>query len=62
MARNIVDHFDSEPMVMLCVLKGGYRFFADLVDKIQSLSRNSDKYMPMSIDFIRVKSYVVRLG
>jgi hypoxanthine phosphoribosyltransferase len=58
LARDIFDDFASEPLVLLCVLKGGYRFFADLSDKIQSLSRNSGRSLPLSVDFIRLKSYV----
>ncbi len=60
LARDLVNDFGNEPVVALCVLKGGYRFFADLIGKIQTLSRNSPQCLPMSIDFIRVKSYLVR--
>ena len=44
------------------ILKGVYRFFADLTDKIQSKNRTSGgKSLPMMIDFIRLKSYVVSI-
>lgn len=46
-------------IVALCVLKGGYKFFADLLDYIKALNRNSDKSIPMTVDFIRLKSYCV---
>lgn len=59
LARDIVTDLGSEPLVALCVLKGGYKFFTDLMDKIQALNRNSDVCTPMSLDFIRLKSYVV---
>jgi len=48
-------------IVALCVLKGGYKFFADLLDYIKALNRNSDRSIPMTVDFIRLKSYQVRL-
>ena len=47
------------PLVMLCVLKGAYQFFSDLVDKIQSLNCvHKHKSLQLDIDFIRMKSYV----
>merc|ERR1712170_265862 len=58
LARDIFHEYGGEPLVALCVLKGGYKFFADLVEKIQILCRNSQKTLPISIDFIRLKSYV----
>lgn len=49
-------------IVALCVLKGGYKFFADLLDYIKALNRNSDKSIPMTVDFIRLKSYCVSIS
>lgn len=49
-------------IVALCVLKGGYKFFADLLDYIKALNRNSDKSIPMTVDFIRLKSYCVSVS
>lgn len=46
-------------IVALCVLKGGYKFFADLLDYIKALNRNSDRSIPMTVDFVRLKSYCV---
>lgn len=46
-------------IVALCVLKGGYKFFADLLDYIKALNQYSDKSVPLTVDFIRVKSYCV---
>jgi hypoxanthine phosphoribosyltransferase len=61
LARQIFDEYGNEPIVCLCVLKGGYRFFADLTEKIQIRNRtNGGKSLPMSLDFIRLKSYHVR--
>ncbi|KAG7272287.1 hypothetical protein CRUP_018585 [Coryphaenoides rupestris] len=36
---------------------GGYKFFADLMDYIKVLNQNSDKSVPLTVDFIRLKSY-----
>ncbi|GAB1603385.1 hypoxanthine-guanine phosphoribosyltransferase-like [Argonauta hians] len=58
-ARDIVYAInpENEAIVVLCVLKGGYKFFADLLDKIKQLNRNSERSIPISIDFIRLQSY-----
>ena len=45
----------------LCVLKGGYKFFTDLLDKIKGLNRTLGRSVPLAVDFIRLKSYVVSL-
>ena len=39
---------DSTPIVMVCILNGGFMFFSDLVKQIT---------VPVEIDFIRCKSY-----
>ena len=57
LARDIATDLASEPLVAVCILKGGYRFFADLCDKIQAIGRNSERSIPMSLDFIRLRSY-----
>lgn len=59
LATQIFNEYGNEPLVCLCVLKGGYRFFADLTEKIQNKNRTSGggKSLPMMIDFIRLKSY-----
>ncbi|XP_031566703.1 hypoxanthine-guanine phosphoribosyltransferase-like [Actinia tenebrosa] len=51
---------DMQPggaLVGLCVLKGGYQFFADLMEYIRTLNANSETSVPLSVDFIRLKSY-----
>ncbi|XP_051944618.1 phosphoribosyltransferase domain-containing protein 1b [Hippocampus zosterae] len=58
LARNIMDDLGDHDIVVLCVLKGGYQFCADLVDKIKALSCNSDRTIPMRVHFIRLKSYL----
>ncbi|CAL8358583.1 unnamed protein product [Lota lota] len=57
LARDIIRDMGGHHLVALCVLKGGYKFFADLLDFIQVLNQNSDKSVPLTVDFIRLKSY-----
>lgn len=59
LARDIIRDMGGHHIVALCVLKGGYKFFADLLDYIKVLNHNSDKSVPLTVDFIRVKSYCV---
>lgn len=58
LAAYILDDF-TENIMVLCVLKGGYKFCADLVEFIKVLGRNSNKYLETRVEFIRLKSYVV---
>ncbi|XP_017558846.1 phosphoribosyltransferase domain-containing protein 1b [Pygocentrus nattereri] len=58
LARNIMDDLGDHDIVVLCVLKGGYQFCADLVERIKVLSCNSSKSLLMRVDFIRLKSYL----
>lgn len=58
-ARDIFENIDlSKPLVALCVLKGSYIFFNDLLEQFRALCANSHQSCQMSIDFIRLKSYV----
>jgi len=48
----------KEPMHVICVLKGGYKFFSDLLDYVNRLnSNNTEGSVQISVDFIRLKSY-----
>lgn len=58
MAQDIC-HELTAPLVALCVLKGGYQFFTDLLDFIKTLNSNSERSLQLQVDFIRLKSYVV---
>uniref|UniRef100_A0A8C6WNT5 Phosphoribosyl transferase domain containing 1 n=1 Tax=Neogobius melanostomus TaxID=47308 RepID=A0A8C6WNT5_9GOBI len=58
LARNIMDDLGNHDIVVLCVLKGGYQFSVDLVDRIKALSCNSNRSIPMRVHFIRLKSYL----
>ncbi|XP_003383676.1 PREDICTED: hypoxanthine-guanine phosphoribosyltransferase-like [Amphimedon queenslandica] len=51
-------HDISSPLVALCVLKGGYQFFTDLLDCIKNHNATSEKSFQMQVDFIKVKSYM----
>ena len=59
LARDIFADLKNEPITGLCVLKGGYKFFSDLFNKMQLLIRNSESSTAIKVDFIRVKSYRV---
>ncbi|KAM3860656.1 phosphoribosyltransferase domain-containing protein 1-like [Diretmus argenteus] len=58
LARHIMDDIGDHDLVVLCVLKGGYKFCSDLVEFIKVLSRNSSKYLETRVEFIRLKSYL----
>ncbi|KAL7329262.1 hypoxanthine phosphoribosyltransferase 1 [Mucor circinelloides] len=45
-------------VVVCCVLKGGHQYFADLVDEIKKLRRINGTSVQLSLEFIRVKSYM----
>ncbi|XP_004392649.1 PREDICTED: hypoxanthine-guanine phosphoribosyltransferase-like [Odobenus rosmarus divergens] len=53
LARDVMKEMGSHHIV---ALKGGYKFFADLLDYIQAVNRNSDRSILMTVDFIRLKS------
>ncbi|XP_046880030.1 hypoxanthine-guanine phosphoribosyltransferase [Hypomesus transpacificus] len=58
LARHIMDDIGDHDIVVLCVLKGGYKFCSDLVEFIKVLSRNSNKHLETRVEFIRLKSYL----
>lgn len=43
--------------MILCVLKGGYKFFTDLIEKLMHVNRVSGHSSPIAIEFIRCRSY-----
>jgi len=48
----------NEPISAVCVLKGGYKFFTDVLNKLTKLNTaNANRSVQISIDFIRLKSY-----
>ncbi|XP_010899028.2 hypoxanthine-guanine phosphoribosyltransferase isoform X1 [Esox lucius] len=58
LARHIMDDIGDHDMVVLCVLKGGYKFCSDLVEFIKVQCRNSNKHLETRVEFIRLKSYL----
>ncbi|XP_037550135.1 phosphoribosyltransferase domain-containing protein 1 [Nematolebias whitei] len=57
-ARYIMDDFEDPKVMVLCVLKGGYKFCSDLVEFIKTLGRSSNRYLETRVEFIRLKSYL----
>ncbi|XP_049482594.1 phosphoribosyltransferase domain-containing protein 1 [Panthera uncia] len=57
LAKDIMKDIGNCDIMVLCVLKGGYKFCADLVEHLKNISRNSDQFVSMKVDFIRLKSY-----
>ncbi|XP_037693808.1 phosphoribosyltransferase domain-containing protein 1 isoform X4 [Choloepus didactylus] len=57
LAKDIMKDIGNSDVMVLCVLKGGYKFCADLVEQLKNISRNSDRFVSMKVDFIRLKSY-----
>ncbi|KAI9292076.1 hypoxanthine phosphoribosyltransferase [Neoconidiobolus thromboides FSU 785] len=56
LAKLIVN--DSKgPLVVCCVLKGGHQFFADLVNEIKKCNTVLGQSVPLSLEFIKVRSY-----
>ena len=43
LARNICRDVGKGPLIGLCVLKGGYQFFGDLMDCIRTINANAGK-------------------
>nr|XP_040133546.1 phosphoribosyltransferase domain-containing protein 1 isoform X2 [Ictidomys tridecemlineatus] len=59
LAKDIMKDIGYCDIMVLCVLKGGYKFCADLVEHLKNISRNSDRFVSMKVDFIRLKSYKI---
>uniref|UniRef100_A0A8C9CS55 Hypoxanthine phosphoribosyltransferase n=1 Tax=Phocoena sinus TaxID=42100 RepID=A0A8C9CS55_PHOSS len=57
LALEVMKEMGGCHILALCVLKEGYKFFAHLLDYIKALNRNSDRSIPMTVDFIRLKTY-----
>lgn len=60
LAQLIVDDFPLDSVTglhVLCVLKGGHQFFADLVHQMKKLNTRLERSVPLSLDFVKIKSY-----
>ncbi|XP_017591901.1 PREDICTED: LOW QUALITY PROTEIN: hypoxanthine-guanine phosphoribosyltransferase-like [Corvus brachyrhynchos] len=57
LARDTMQDMGGHHIVALCVLKGGYKFFADFLNHIKARNQNADKSVLVTVDFVRIKSY-----
>eukprot|EP00116_Pleurobrachia_bachei_P010514 sb/3470776/ len=62
LAVDILSSLPSEckGLVVLCVLKGGYKFCSELVDAMEKFICSSEINMSIKVEFIRLKSYHVK--
>lgn len=59
LAKDIMKEKGHCDIMVLCVLKGGYKFCMDIVAHLKNTGQNSDRFVSIKVDFIRVKSYRV---
>ncbi|KAJ1939753.1 hypothetical protein FBU59_004017 [Linderina macrospora] len=57
LAQIITSEYDNERITVCCVLKGGHQFFSDLINYMKKALNKQGKTLPMTLDFVRVKSY-----
>ncbi|VDN99790.1 unnamed protein product [Rodentolepis nana] len=60
-ASEIVEHYERanvQNLTAICVLKGGFRFCADLVDAMERTIRARGTAINIKPDFVRIRSYV----
>ncbi|BHF58635.1 hypoxanthine phosphoribosyltransferase 1 [Sparganum proliferum] len=60
-AAEIIEFFEKEGITsvyMLCVLKGGFKFFSDLIEEMQQNIWSRKCNISLQIEFVRVKSYI----
>jgi len=57
LANDVYNDLTDDSLTFLCVLKGGYRFFSDLSEKLSVIYRVSQRPLMVSVEFIRLKSY-----
>uniref|UniRef100_A0A915PPV3 Serine/threonine-protein kinase RIO2 n=1 Tax=Setaria digitata TaxID=48799 RepID=A0A915PPV3_9BILA len=55
LAREIFEAIGDKPLIILCILKGSFRFFTELVDELVNV--RSSCVHKLEVEFIRVKSY-----
>uniref|UniRef100_A0A672NBA9 Un-named sa821 n=1 Tax=Sinocyclocheilus grahami TaxID=75366 RepID=A0A672NBA9_SINGR len=60
LARDILQDIGHHDLMVLCVLKGGYKFCSDLVESIKAQSHSANRRLATRVEFIRFKSYLVR--
>uniref|UniRef100_A0A0X3NT94 Hypoxanthine phosphoribosyltransferase n=2 Tax=Schistocephalus solidus TaxID=70667 RepID=A0A0X3NT94_SCHSO len=60
-AVEIIEFFENEGITsvsIFCVLKGGFKFFSDLIDEMQQSIWSKNCNISLQIEFVRVKSYI----
>jgi len=58
LAQDIAEDIGNEPIYALCVLKGGYKFFTDLIDQVKKYNHYATRNtIRIAVDFVRIKSY-----
>ncbi|XP_023404627.1 LOW QUALITY PROTEIN: phosphoribosyltransferase domain-containing protein 1 [Loxodonta africana] len=57
LAKDIMKHIGYCDIMVLCVLKGRYKLWANLVEHLNNISQNSDRFVSLKVDFIRPESY-----
>ena len=62
LAVDICEDLDFQPVTVVCVLKGGFRFCADLSEQLQAIGRKSNRSIQIVFDFIRLRSYQVHFS
>ncbi|CEF64701.1 Phosphoribosyltransferase domain and Hypoxanthine phosphoribosyl transferase family-containing protein [Strongyloides ratti] len=55
LAHEIHESLGDVPLILLCILKGSYKFFTTLVDELTIARRNCTT--SLTVEFIRAKSY-----
>uniref|UniRef100_A0A0R3WZ45 Pribosyltran domain-containing protein n=1 Tax=Hydatigena taeniaeformis TaxID=6205 RepID=A0A0R3WZ45_HYDTA len=59
-ASEIIEHFEKQKVqhiIAICVLKGGFKFCVDLIDAMERTIRARGTLIPISTDFVRIRSY-----
>uniref|UniRef100_A0A0N4ZXY4 Hypoxanthine phosphoribosyltransferase n=1 Tax=Parastrongyloides trichosuri TaxID=131310 RepID=A0A0N4ZXY4_PARTI len=55
LAHELHDSLGDVPLILLCILKGSYKFFTTLVDELTIARQNCST--SLTVEFIRAKSY-----
>ncbi|KAF7634595.1 Hypoxanthine phosphoribosyltransferase [Meloidogyne graminicola] len=60
MAIEINTRIGEKPLVMICILKGSFKFFSDLLQKLTKIRLQCS--WPIRVEFIRAKSYLDQIS
>jgi len=56
-AHDIIENNNEQSLLFICVLKGGFQFFSNLLDVVKKLVISTNKPVQISFEFVRLKSY-----